>query len=186
MIQAGTASQSQAMPIVRLSQNNLLRLIIQVPESAVSRIHIGAPVNVKVASLGRSFEGRVARFSGRLNPDTRTMEAEVDVPNPALELVPGMYAYASITTEAAHDVVVAPVQAIDRKGDASTVLVVGRDGTLESRPITIGLEAPDRVEVRSGLRPDDLVVIGSRTQLKPGAPVTPKVMTPPVATEGAR
>jgi multidrug efflux pump subunit AcrA (membrane-fusion protein) len=57
MIQAGTAAQSQAMPIVRLSQNNLLRLIIQVPESAVSRIHLGAPVDVNVQALGRTFEG---------------------------------------------------------------------------------------------------------------------------------
>jgi len=56
---------------------------------------------------------------------------------------------------------------------------------IQHRPITIGLETPDRVEVRTGLRADDLVVIGSRTQLKPGAPVTAKVMTPPAA-EGAR
>ena len=63
MIQAGTASQSQAMPIVRLSQNNLLRLIIQVPESAVSRIHIGAPVNVKVAGTRPQLRGAVSRAS---------------------------------------------------------------------------------------------------------------------------
>lgn len=185
MIQAGTSSQSQAMPVVRLSQNNLLRLIIQVPESAVSRIHSGAPVAVKVASLGRTFEGKVARFAERLNLDTRTMETEVDVPNPALELVPGMYAYASITTDAARGVVIAPVQAVERKDDKTTVLVVGRDGTLQVRAITVGLEAPDRVEVRSGLEAGDLVVIGSRTQLKPGGAVTTKVLEP-AAGEGTR
>ena len=133
MIQAGTSSQSQAMPIVRLSQNNLLRLIIQVPESAVSRIHLGAPVDVKVQALGRTFEGKVARFAEKLNLDTRTMETEVDVPNPKLELVPGMYAYASITTDEARGVLVAPVQAIDRKDDRVAALVVGSDGTLEAR-----------------------------------------------------
>jgi RND family efflux transporter MFP subunit len=186
MIQAGTASQSQAMPLVRLSQNNLLRLIIQVPESAVSRIHVGAPVDVKVQALGRTFEGKVARFAEKLNLDTRTMETEVDVPNPKLELVPGMYAYASITTDAARGAVVAPVQAVDRKDDVTTVLVVGRDGKLETRSITVGLEAPDRVEVRTGLNPDDLVVIGSRTRLKAGELVTPKIIEPLIAAEGAR
>lgn len=186
MIQAGTSSQSQAMPVVRLSQNTMLRLIIQVPESAVSRIHVGAPVDVKVQALDRTFQGKVARFAERLNLDTRTMETEVDVANPKLELVPGMYAYASITTDETSGVVVAPVQAVDRKDDKTTVLVVGRDGTLETRSITVGLEAPDRVEVRRGLNPEDLVVIGSRTQLKPGSVVTPKVMEPRVATEGAR
>jgi RND family efflux transporter MFP subunit len=185
MIQAGTASQSQAMPIVRLSQNNLLRLIIQVPESAVARIHLGAPVDVKVQALGRTFEGKVARFAEKLNLDTRTMETEVDVPNPKLELVPGMYAYASITTDEARGVLVVPVQAIDRKDDGIAALVVGSDGKLQARTITVGLEAPDRVEVRKGLAAGDLVVIGSRTQLKPGMLVTPKVMEP-AAAEGTR
>jgi RND family efflux transporter MFP subunit len=186
MIQAGTSSQSQAMPVVRLSQNNLLRLIIQVPESAVSRIHIGAPVDVKVQALGRTFQGKVARFAEKLNLDTRTMETEVDVPNQKLELVPGMYAYASITTDEARGVLVAPVQAIDRKDDKLTALVVGADGRLASRAIVVGLEAPDRVEVRSGLAAGDLVVIGSRAQLKSGTLVTPKVMEPAAAIEGAR
>jgi RND family efflux transporter MFP subunit len=186
MIQAGTASQSQAMPLVRLSQNNLLRLTIQVPESAVSRIHLGAAVDVKVQALSRTFEGKVARFAARLNLDTRTMETEVDVPNPKLELVPGMYAYASITTDEARGVVLAPVQAVDRKDEAATVLVVGQDGKLETRSIAVGLEAPDRVEVRKGLNADDLVVIGSRVQLRAGSLVTPKVIEPTPAAEGSR
>jgi RND family efflux transporter MFP subunit len=185
MIQAGTSSQSQAMPVVRLSQNNLLRLTIQVPESAVSRIHLGAPVDVTVQALGRTFQGKVARFSERLNLDTRTMETEVDVPNPKLELVPGMYAYASITTDEARDVVVAPVQAIDRKDEKATVMLVGGDGRLESRVVTTGLESPDRVEVRNGVQPGDLVVIGSRAQLKAGNTETPKVIDLQAA-EGVR
>jgi len=176
MIQAGTSSQSQAMPVVRLSQNNLLRLTIQVPESAVSRIHLGAPVDVTVQALGRAFQGKVARFSEKLNLDTRTMETEVDVPNPKLELGPGMYAYASIKTDEARDVVVAPIQAIDRKDEKATVMVVSGDGRLESRVVTTGLESPDRVEVRNGLQQGDLVVIGSRAQLKAGGSVTPKII----------
>jgi RND family efflux transporter MFP subunit len=174
------------MPVVRLSQNNLLRLAIQVPESVVSLIHLGAPVDVKVQALNRDFQGKVARFSDTLNLDTRTMATEVDVPNPKLELVPGMYAYASITTDAAHDVVVAPVQAIDHKDDKATVMVVAADGRLELRPVTIGLESPERVEVRSGLRPGDEAVIGSRAKLKAGAAVTAKVTELQAISEGAR
>jgi RND family efflux transporter MFP subunit len=186
MIQAGTSSQSQAMPIVRLSQNNLLRLSIQVPESVVSLIHLGAPVDVKVQALNRDFQGKVARFSDKLNPDTRTMDTEVDVPNPKLELVPGMYAYASITTDAARDVVVAPVQVIDHKDDKATVMVVAADGRLELRTVTIGLESPERVEVRSGLRPGDEAVLGGRAKLKVGAAVTPNVTELQAISEGAK
>jgi multidrug efflux pump subunit AcrA (membrane-fusion protein) len=100
--------------------------------------------------------------------------------------VPGMYAYASITTDEARGVVVAPVQAIDRKDDKTTALVVERDGRLVPRTITVGLESPDRVEVRTGLSADDLVVIGSRGQLKPGSVVTPKIIEARAPIEGAR
>jgi RND family efflux transporter MFP subunit len=184
MIQAGTSSQTQAMPVVRLSQNSTLRLIMQVPESAVPRVRVGAVVDVKVQALDRAFEGKVARVSGKLNPDTRTMEAEVDVPNATLELVPGMYAYATIATDRSHGIV-APVQAVDRKDDRTTVMVVAPGGQLESREITVGLEAPDQVEVRSGLREGELVVVGNRAQLKPGMKVSPKIVDLSAA-EGAR
>jgi RND family efflux transporter MFP subunit len=90
MIQAGTASQTQAMPIVQLSQNNLLRLILPVPESAVSRVHVGETVDVRVSSLGRTFQGRVARSADKIQPATRTMDTEVDVPNSGLTLIPGI------------------------------------------------------------------------------------------------
>jgi RND family efflux transporter MFP subunit len=186
MIQAGTSSQSQAMPIVRLSQNSMLRLIIQVPESAVSRIHPGAPVDIQVQALGRTFVGKVARFSEKLDPDTRTMETEVDVANPTLELVPGMYAYASITTDAARGVLLVPVQAVDRKDDKATAMVVSPDGRVETRALVTGIESPDRVEVKSGLHSGDLVVMGGRAQLKPGAAVTPKVLEQPSPADGAR
>src|SRR5258708_29031883 len=92
MIQAGTASQTQAMPLVQLSENSLLRLILPVPESAVPSVAIGQHVEVKVPSLNRSFPGKVARFADKLQLSTRTMETEVDVPNPTLRVMPRMHA----------------------------------------------------------------------------------------------
>jgi RND family efflux transporter MFP subunit len=178
MIQAGTASQTQTMPIVRLSQNALLRLSVQVPESAVPRIHLGAPVDVRVDSLDRTFPGKIARFADRVNSDTRTMETEVDVPNPKLELVPGMYANASIELDRAADALVAPVQAIDRDGDRATALVVTPAHTVEQRSVGIGMQAADRLEIKSGLSEGDLVIIGSRSGLSPGTAVTPREVAP--------
>jgi RND family efflux transporter MFP subunit len=174
MIQAGTSSQTQAMPLVKLSQNNLLRLVIPVPESAVARIRIGTGVDLSVQALHKTFTGTVARFADRLDADTRTMRVEVDVQNPALELVPGMYANTSIVLDQARGVLVAPIQALDRSGRDPHVLLVNGQGRIESRTITIGLEAGDRVEVKSGLAAGDLVVVGNRAQLKEGALVSPK------------
>ena len=174
MIQAGTSSQTQAMPIVRLSQDDLLRLTIAVPESAVARVRVGEPVEVRVEAVGRTFPGTVARFAARVNAETRTMDTEVDVPNRDLTLVPGMYAYASFVLERASGVVAVPIQAVDRGEDKSTVLTV-RGGTIERREVKLGLESADRVEVVAGLEPDALVVVGNRSQLRSGARVTPKI-----------
>src|ERR1039458_3510805 len=113
MIQAGTASQTQAMPVVRISENGLLRLILPVPESVVATVHIGQQVEVRVPTLNRAFPGKVARFSDKLSYQTRTMDTEVDVPNPSLVLIPGMYAEVNLTLTR-HDAVIAvPVMAID-------------------------------------------------------------------------
>jgi RND family efflux transporter MFP subunit len=172
MIQAGTSSQTQAMPVVKLSENDRLRLTIDVPESAVSRIRVGAPVDVHVDAIGKTFPGIVARFANKLNTDTRTMQTEVDVPNKDLVLVPGMYAQASIALDQQKAVLAIPVQALDRAEDATTVLTV-TDGKVQRRTIKTGLESPDRVEVTSGLREGELVVVGSRSQLRPGQVVTP-------------
>ena len=183
MIQTGTSSQTQSMPVVRLSENDRLRLVIPVPESAVSRIHLGQHVDVTVQSLHRTVSGTVARFANRLDTDTRTMRVEVDVQNANLELVPGMYADASLSLDQVSGVVIAPVQAVDHSETGARVLAIGRDGTLESRAVTLGLETDDRVEVKSGLSEGDVVVVGSRAQLKPGTMVTPKLAAPAASGE---
>jgi RND family efflux transporter MFP subunit len=173
MIQAGTASQTQAMPLVRLSENSLLRLILPVPESAVPSVHIGQQVEVKVPSLNRSFPGKVARFADKLQLATRTMETEVDVLNPSLVLIPGMYAEVDLTMEQRVNALAVPVTAVDT--DSGSVMVVGPDKRVELRRVTLGMETADVVEVRAGLREGDLVVIGNRSGLRNGQQVNPKI-----------
>jgi RND family efflux transporter MFP subunit len=184
MIQAGTSSQTQAMPIVRLSQNDRLRLVIPVPESAVSLVHIGAPVEITVQSLHKTVTGTVARFAERLDTETRTMRVEVDVPNPTSALVPGMYADAALALDQVKGAIVAPVQAVDRTESGARVMVIGRDGAIQARTVSVGIEADDRVEIKTGLSEGDLVVVGSRAQLKPGTIVVPKLTV--AASAGAR
>ena len=78
----------EAMPLVRISQTDVLRLTLPVPESVVARIRNGSPVEVRVDSLQRVFQGKIARFAGQLNSATRTMETEVDLPNPSGVILP--------------------------------------------------------------------------------------------------
>jgi RND family efflux transporter MFP subunit len=176
MIQAGTASQTQAMPVIRLSQNSLLRLILPVPESAVPSVHVGQRVEVQVPSLHRSFPGRVVRFADKLQVSTRTMDTEVDVPNPQLFLIPGMYATVNLTIEQRTNALAIPLTAIGGNQENPVVFIVGRNDTIEERPVTLGLETAQRAEVRSGLAEGELVVVGNRNQLQAGQQVSPKVV----------
>jgi RND family efflux transporter MFP subunit len=176
MIQAGTASQTQAMPLVELSENILLRLILPVPESVVPRVRIGAPVEVRVPTLSRTFTGKIARFSDQVQMSTRTMETEVDVPNPQLVLIPGMYAEVVLTLEHREGSLAVPLSAIASHEVTPTVLVAGPDGKLEQRQVKLGIETSNQVEVLSGLKEGELVVVGSRSQFKPGQLVQPKIV----------
>ena len=178
MIQAGTASHSQAMPVVRVSENATLRLILPVPESAVPTVHVGQQVDVRVPTLNRTFPGRVARFENRVELSTRTMNTEVDVRNPGFMLMPGMYAEVDLTLKKANAALSVPVAAVDVEGDNSEsgkVMVVTGDNRVEQRAVALGMETPSRIEIRSGLRDGEMVVIGNRTGLHPGETVRPKV-----------
>jgi RND family efflux transporter MFP subunit len=182
MIQAGTASQTQAMPVVRLSENSLLRLILPVPESVVSLVRVGQGLTVRVPTMNRTFPGKVARFSDRVQLSTRTMDTEVDVPNPGFTLIPGMYAEVKFTTESRSRAVTVPITAVDLNPGTETagkVMVIVSDGAsngrLESRDVSIGIQTADSFEIRSGLREGDVVVTGNRASLRAGQQVRPKL-----------
>jgi RND family efflux transporter MFP subunit len=178
LIQAGTSSQTQAMPVVRLSENGRLRLALPVPESAVPLIHLGEPVDVRVSALNRTFPGVVARFEDRVDESTRTMKTEVDVLNPTLVLIPGMYAEVNLTTEQRKNVLSVPVEAVDGSGDSAQVYTVQPSGSIKIVPVHLGVESAQRIEIRSGdLKEGDKVVVGSRSGLKNGNKVQPKEIT---------
>lgn len=175
MIQAGTSSQTQAMPLVRLSQNNVLRLVLPVPESATPRIRVGETLDVKVNSLGRTFPGRVARFAETLQMATRTMDTQVDVQNPGMTLVPGMYAEVNLNLEERKGALTAPIDAIEGTGTGAHVFAV-RDSVVRSVPVTVGLETAQKVEILGGLQEGDLVIVGRHSGLKDGQKVTAKLV----------
>jgi RND family efflux transporter MFP subunit len=171
LVQAGTGSSTQAMPIVRLSEDDLFRLVIPVPESYVRYIHIGDHVDVRVPSLGRTFPGKVARFSVDVREDTRTMHTEVDVSNPQRMLLPGLYADAELHLDQKQDVPTVPIQALNHEGDKTTVLVVDESGIVQERTVQLGLQTASDAEIASGLNEGQEVVVSDRSALKAGEKV---------------
>lgn len=176
MIQAGIASQTQAMPVIRLSQNNLLRLILPVPESAVPSIHDGETVDVTVSALHRTFPGRVTRFANEVQKTTRTMDTEVDVPNPDLILIPGMYADVKLCLQRSNNTLTVPLDAVDETTGVPNVFAV-RDSIIRVLPVTTGLRTPQRLEIRSGIRDDELVISGRHAGLRDGERVQPRLLS---------
>src|SRR6202522_1065751 len=171
LMQAGTNSSTQAQPLVRLSQDDLFRLVIPVPETYVKYIHLGDTVSVNVPSLNRTFPGKVARFSVDVREDTRPMHTDVDVPNPGRILLPGLYAEATITLERKDDAIAVPLQAVDQESGHATVDVVDPSGRIDRRPIMLGIQTANDAEVISGLREGESVVVSDRSGLKAGKPV---------------
>jgi len=184
LMQAGTGSSTQAMPLVRLSEDDLFRLVIPVPEAYVHYIRIGDPVNVRVPSLNRTFPGKVARFSVDVRADTRTMHTEVDVPNPQRILLPGLYAEANLQFERKDNIPVVPVQALSHEGERTSVLVVNSDGMLDRRPVQVGIETSNDAEITSGLKEGEQVVVSDRSGLKPGEKVRAQVVEVPTYNPG--
>jgi len=176
LMQAGTSSSTQAMPLVRLSQDDLFRLVIPVPESSVRYIRVGDPVDVLVPSLNRRFPGKAIRFSVDVREDTRTMHTEVDVPNPDRLLVPGMYAEASLTLEARENVLAVPLEALNHVGGQITAYIVSPEDKVEVRALTLGVQTSTDAEVVSGVAEGERVIVGDRSGLVAGETVRPQII----------
>jgi RND family efflux transporter MFP subunit len=174
LIQAGTSSDTQARPLVRLSDNYLLRLDFPVSVTYVKDVHVGASVAVRVESLGdKTITGIITRFTDQVNDATRTMITEIEVRNPDLEPVPGMYATVVLKVERRLNVLAIPTEAV-ASAKSSTVEVVNQDNQIEEREVTLGLETPNRYEVISGLKEGEKVMIGGHARVHPGEKVEPK------------
>ena len=186
LLPAGTSSNKGDQALCHLSQNDLLRLVIPLPERAVPDVRMDQTVQVKVSALNRTFSGKIVRLSDLIDTQTRTMHVEVHVPNPKGELVPGMYASVELPLVQAQNVLTLPVQAVHINGDASatspagqvrgTVLVVGADNVVQPREVALGQQTATKIEIVSGVNEGDRVIFGEQGEYKAGQRVTPRVI----------
>jgi RND family efflux transporter MFP subunit len=176
LIQAGTSNVS-SMPVVKLSQVNVLRLRIPVPESLAASVHDGEPADIRVKATDEHFSGKIIRSTDSLDRSTRTMQVEVDVPNQDYKLTPGLYADVSLRVQNDPNALTLPLQAINRGADKTTVLLVNSQNHVEEREIHTGIEGADRIQIVSGLNEGDRVIVGNLGAYRPGQHVDPKMST---------
>jgi RND family efflux transporter MFP subunit len=176
LIAAGTSSSTQSMPVVRLAQISVLRLVLQIPESVAPQIHVGGSIKVHVQALNKDYEGRVSRFADSLDQQTRTMETEVDFVNTDGKLIPGMFCETYFVHDKKENVLTIPIEAINRDGDNTSVFVVDSQNVVRSRPVKLGQEGATQTEVLSGLSEGERVIDGNLGSFTPGQRVLPKVI----------
>jgi len=183
LVQAGTSSSTQALPLVKLSQDDRFRLVIPVPESYVRYIRIGDTARVSVPAIGRTYTGTVARFSTDVKEETRTMHTEVDIYNTDRKLLPGLYAEATLALDRKDKAIAVPLQAVNQNGDQTTVDVVTPSGTIDVRQVRLGIQTATDAEVLAGAAEGEQAVVSDRSGLRAGQKVRPSVVQP-VTIEG--
>ncbi|MGD0940165.1 MAG: efflux RND transporter periplasmic adaptor subunit [Terracidiphilus sp.] len=182
LIQSGTNSNEQDIPIVRLSQSGLLRLRMPIPENDVQFVHIGDTMQVRVDAIGRSFTGKIVRFTRDVNFETRTMETEIDVENKDLSISPGMYANTQMQLATAPNVTTIPVEALVLKGNKELVYSIDASNRVRIRSVEVGLRGSKLAEIKSGVQPGDRVILGGQESYTEDEEVSP-IFTKTLASE---
>jgi RND family efflux transporter MFP subunit len=181
LIQSGTNSNEQDIPIVRLSQSGLLRLRMPIPEDDVQFVRIGDPMQIRVDAIGRSFTGKIVRFTRNVDSETRTMESEVDVENQDLSIAPGMYANTELQLAHADNVTTIPVEALVLKGNQNTVYMLDAGNRVHVRNVEVGLRGSRLAEIKSGLQPGDRVILGGQDSYTDDEQISPILTQEPAS-----
>jgi RND family efflux transporter MFP subunit len=162
---AGTNTAS--VGILAIQDIHTVKVQIEVPERDIARVRLGSPVRLSVDPYrGETFSGRVSRVVHNLDPRSRTMGIEADIPNSAGRLKPGMFARVELLVERRSRALTIPTEAI-RVGELQPAVMVVRDGLVESLPVKLGAADGRGVEVLDGLSEQDLVILQGKDLVKP-------------------
>jgi RND family efflux transporter MFP subunit len=160
--------------LYRIAQIERLRTYVNVPQASANSVHVGQPAVLTVSNFpGRTFHGTVTRTANALDPASRTMLAEVDVPNADGSLFPGMYSSVDLSGSRPNPPLVLPATTIIFRTDGAQVAIVQPDGTVHLQKITVGRDYGDRVEVLQGLDQGATIITTPGDSAREGAKVVP-------------
>jgi RND family efflux transporter MFP subunit len=169
---ATTGNPAQSVALATLMDFSRLRVQVYVPESEVPFIHNGVPVKLTVEELpSKSFSGSVTRFAYALDPATKTMLTEIELPNSNGELRPGMYASVQIEVERKKDAVLLPAPAVSIEKTGAFIFLVS-DGKVKKTPVHTGFNDGTNIEITDPLKSDQPIAIIGKQPLSDGQSVT--------------
>ncbi len=166
-------STSATTPLYVMTQNDPMRIMIEVPQSAATDLMQGQlPVTVTGTGGGQglTYSGKVTRTAQALNAQARTLQVEVDIPNAAGHWVPGMYVTAGFDLPP-RGLVQVPAAALLFRATGAQVAAVNDQGRIVMRDVAIARDDGSMVELSSGVKPGDKLVLNLSSQIAPGDPV---------------
>ena len=173
-VDSGALVNSGSTMLFRIAQTEALRIYLNVPQTNTSSVHRGDAASVTVSNLpGSTFRGVVARTANALDPASRTLLVEVQVPNPSGALLPGMYAQVELSSSRANPPLLIPSDALIISDQGTQVALVGADHRVHLQRIVAGRDYGDRIEVMSGLHDGDAIVPNPGDILREGTLVEP-------------
>jgi multidrug efflux pump subunit AcrA (membrane-fusion protein) len=165
-VTAGTVVQTSSEMFV-VTDLSTLWMLAAVNEEGLSRLRVGLPARVRVqAHPDREFHGRVTRLGTDLDPATRTIQARIELPNPGGLLKPEMYADAELPVAGSRAVIFIPETAIQELKGHTAVFLQKNATLFEAQPVETGRSSAGRVEITSGIRPGDRIVVQGAFLLK--------------------
>lgn len=164
-------SGTSGKPLFVVVRAEIVRIFLDVPEADAKFIAVESPAKIKVPSLAKSFEGKVARTAWTLQTSSRTLRTEIDVPNPDGHLRPGMYATAEIEVARRVDTLSLPKSAVLKQGAESFCLSISTDNKIAKLPIKTGIVAGTDVEIVSGLTGEESLIGANLAAYKEGQAV---------------
>ena len=160
--------------LFRIAQAGALRIYVNVPQTYAGAVRPGQPASLSVSNLpGRHFKGTIARTANALDPNSRTMLVEIQVPNADGALLPGMYAQVDLSSPRKDAPPLIPDDALIIRSDGPQVAIVRPDQTVHLQKIEIGRDYGDRLEVISGVREGDAIIVNPGDAVHEGVKVNP-------------
>jgi RND family efflux transporter MFP subunit len=170
LINAGNSGANQELFVV--AQISPIRVYVDVPEIFAPSVRHGVGATIELPSFpGQRFTGAVARSSDAIDPATRTLRTEIDVPNRDGRLFPGSYAQVHFGVNVAAVRLLVPVNALLFRAEGPRAAVVGTDGKIRLKPVTIGRDYGTEVEILGGLDPSESIVLNPSDSLEEGQAV---------------
>ena len=173
-VDVGALVNSGSTLLFRIAQTGTLRTYVNVPQANSSSIHVGQTAYLTVSNLpGRKFTGAVARTANALDPNSRTLLVEVQVPNSEGVLLPGMYAQVDLSSTRPNPPLLVPSEALITRGEGATVALVRPDHTVHIQHVQVGRDFGDRLEVINGLEQGDIIIPNPGDAAREGLKVNP-------------